>query len=103
MQGEAIRIDSLEDLRRYVHEMICQLNDLEPGRFSMTERILLRQHKPCGIYYCLHGPRNVKLTAIWETDRQTILFYGSDGQRQLRTQLVRHPVLVHRGDAQAVA
>jgi hypothetical protein len=30
----------------------------------------------------------VKLTAIWETERNTILFYGSSGERTLKTQLV---------------
>ncbi|MEM9656755.1 MAG: hypothetical protein AAF961_00205, partial [Planctomycetota bacterium] len=41
--------------------------------------------QPCGIHFCLHGPRALKLTAIWETDRNTILFYGSRGERVRRT------------------
>lgn len=94
MTGEAITIDSLRSLRDYVHRTICQQNELEVGAFMMTERILVRRGKPCGIYFCLHGPRSVKLTAIWETDHNTILFYGSDGQRQLRTQLKHHRGLV---------
>lgn len=47
----------------------------------MTERILVRGGNPCGIFFCVHGPRSVKLTAIWETERNTILFYGSAGER----------------------
>ena len=47
----------------------------------MTQRLLLRNRRPCGIYFCLHGPRNVKLTAIWETDRNSILFYANNGHR----------------------
>ncbi len=93
MHVEELSITSLERLRAYVHHTICELNDLEVGYFRMTERILVRQKKPCGIYFCLHGPRNVKLIAIWEMDQQTILFYGSDGQRQLRTRLVTTPGL----------
>lgn len=53
----------------------------------MTERILLRGGKPCGIYFCLHGPRAVKFSAIWETDGNTVLFYGSSGERFQKTQL----------------
>jgi hypothetical protein len=94
MLGEPIAIDNLQSLRDYVHRTLCEQNELEVGAFRMTERILVRQGKPCGIYFCLHGPRSVKLTAIWETDRHTILFYGSDGQRQLRTRLVPHHNLV---------
>jgi hypothetical protein len=53
----------------------------------MTERVLLRGDKPCGIQFCLHGPRATKFTAIWETDRNQVLFYGSRGERFLKTQL----------------
>ena len=60
----------------------------------MTERILLRSGAPCGIYFCLHGPRSVKFTAIWETDRNTILFYNSNGERFHKTQLTRAPNLL---------
>lgn len=54
----------------------------------MTERILVRGGKPCGIYFCLHGPRATKFTAIWETERNQVLFYGSRGERFLKTQLL---------------
>ena len=40
-----------------------------------------------GIYFCLHGPRATKFSAIWETDRNQILFYGSGGERFQKTQL----------------
>ena len=89
MQAEAIPIQDLQSLREYVEQTICEQNELEVGAFAMTERILVRGGSPCGIYFCLHGPRSVKLTAIWETDRNTILFYGSGGERQRRTQLKR--------------
>jgi hypothetical protein len=32
--------------------------------------------------FCLHGPRSVKLTAVWETISNTVLFYDSTGQRR---------------------
>ena len=35
---------------------------------------------PAEYHFCLHGPRAVKLSAIWETDANTILFYGSRGE-----------------------
>lgn len=59
----------------------------------MTERILVRGGKPCGMYFCLHGPRATKFTAIWETDRNQVLFYGSRGERFLKIQLLEAPVL----------
>lgn len=85
---------NLGQLRQYVHHTLCQHNDLEIGAFNVTERVLVRSGNPCGIFFCLHGPRSVKLTAIWESERNTILFYGSDGQRQQKTQLTAAPELV---------
>jgi hypothetical protein len=93
MSAQNLHIDNLNELRNYVHNTICQQNELQVGAFTITERVLVRGHRPCGIFFCLHGPRSVKLTAIWETDRNTILFYSSSGERVGRTQLVQSPVL----------
>jgi hypothetical protein len=85
--ADSYAIQDLYDLRKYVHDTLCEQNELVSGAFAMTERVLIRGQKPCGMYFCLHGPRSVKLTAIWETDRNTILFYGSNGERLQKTQL----------------
>ena len=88
-----MRILDLDGLRKYVHDTICDFNELESNVFEITERILIRRGNPCGIFFCLHGPRSVKLTAIWETDRNKILFYGSAGQRLHITSLAHAPDL----------
>src|SRR5437868_15104822 len=93
MSALPLQIDNLAELRTYIHETICQQNELQVGAFDITERILVRGRKACGIFFCLHGPRSVKLTAIWETDRNTVLFYSSSGERVLKTQLVQPPML----------
>lgn len=93
MSAQPLQIDNLHELRTYVHHTICDQNELEPGAFAVTERILVRGRRPCGIFFCLHGPRSVKLTAIWETDRNTILFYSSSGERVGKAQLVQAPQL----------
>jgi hypothetical protein len=81
------RLNNLETLRTYVNKILCQHDELELDAFRMTERLLVRSGKPCGIFFCLHGPRSVKVTAIWETERNTILFYSSTGARFHRTRL----------------
>ena len=93
MSADTLEIRDLDDLRNFVHLTLCEQNQLEKGAFDITERILVRGQRPCGIFFCLHGPRSVKLTAIWETQRNTILFYGSSGERILKTQLVPAPKL----------
>lgn len=80
-------IKNLNDLRELVNTTLCDRNELERDAFPLTERLLVRAGKPCGVFFCLHGPRAVKFTAIWETDRNTILFYDSTGERFHRIQL----------------
>jgi len=88
-------VHSLDELRLLINEVLCDHSQLEVGAFPMTDRILLRGHKPCGMIFCLHGPRSVKYTAIWETDRNRILFYGCDGERFREVQLADGPRLEH--------
>ncbi len=87
------QIESMEDLREYVNTTLCNNSQLQMGAFRMTERILVRGGEPCGMFFCLHGPRETKFTAIWETDRNQVLFYGSRGERFLKIQLLEAPVL----------
>lgn len=84
-------IDNLEQLRQYVQLTLCEHEQLEPGAFPLTERVLVRGGRPCAIFYCLHGPRAVKFSAIWETDANTVLFYGCDGQRFHKARLLEAP------------
>ena len=86
-------IQTLDELRDYINAILCQHNQLEIGAFPLTERILIRADRPCGIYFCLHGPRAVKFSAIWETQRNTVLFYGSTGERFFKVQLEEAPRL----------
>ncbi|MCO6455070.1 MAG: hypothetical protein J5I93_07195 [Pirellulaceae bacterium] len=81
------QFEDLEQMREYVEETICAQNELEVGVFPISERVLLRGGAPCGIYFCLFGPREVRLSAIWDTQRNTVLFYGSSGDRLATVQL----------------
>ena len=92
-------IHDFEDIRQYITETLSNIELLRPESSQLTERILTRSGQPCGVYFCLHGPRAVRLSAIWETDANTILFYGSRGERVQKTRLVEAPVL----DVQAIS
>lgn len=87
------QLDNLDDLREYVSVTLCEYYQLQTGAYRMTERVLLRAGKPCGIYFCLQGPRMTRFSAIWETDRNRILFYGAGGERFQKTQLIEAPRL----------
>ncbi len=87
------QIDNLNDLREFINATLSEYYQLQSGAFQMTEQLLIRAGKPCGIYFCLSGPRAVRFSAIWETDRNQILFYGPQGERFLKTQLLEAPLL----------
>ena len=91
MPTEILRLDDLHAIRRYVNETLCEKDQLEADIFPLDERILVRSGAPCGVYFVLRGPRSLCLTAIWETDSNTILFYGSRGERFRKTQLIAAP------------
>jgi hypothetical protein len=82
---------SRSDLREFVYATLCEIFQLQIGAFPITEKVLNRAGKPCGIYFCLQGPRAVRFTAIWETERNQVLFYGPSGERILKRQLIEGP------------
>jgi hypothetical protein len=91
MPTELQRLKDFHSIRDYVNQTLCNKDRLETNHFPLLERVLVRGGRPCGILFCLHGPRSLCLTAIWETDSNTILFYGSRGERFGRTQLIAPP------------
>jgi hypothetical protein len=86
-------IDNLNELREYVYATLCEIFQLQIGAFPMAEKVLNRAGKPCGVYFCLHGPRAVRFTAIWESDRNQVLFYSPSGERIQKSQLLDGPQL----------
>jgi hypothetical protein len=91
MPTDSQRLDDLHAIRSYVNQTLCEQDQLEANLFPLYERILVRGKAPCGMYFYLYGPRSLCLTAIWETDGNTILFYGSRGERFRKTQLIAPP------------
>jgi hypothetical protein len=42
--------------------------------------------------FCVHGPRAVNFTAIWEKQKNRVFFYGPRGERYRQTTLDDSPV-----------
>jgi len=87
MSENSVHLNSAEEICRFVAETLGSLESLMPNQFRLSQSLLYRAGQPCGVYFCLHGPRALRLTAIWETEQNTIMFYGSSGKRVHRTQL----------------
>jgi hypothetical protein len=86
--------NNLHQIRTYIYNSICEHEQLEVGVYSMTENLLKRRQSPCGICFCLHGPRNVKFTAIWDLEANTLLFYGANGERLRKISLSHDATLI---------
>ena len=95
MIGVTPRQMDFSTLCNRIEHRLCELGYLEPNQFPVTQRDVVRGGKRVGVYFCLHGPRSVKLTAICDFVKNTVIFYGSDG---LRRDSMR--VAVHRTTAQ---
>ena len=53
----------------------------------MTEVELRRGEQLCGIQFTLHGPRSVKLSAVWDSRKNEVLMYDAVGKRFSRIRL----------------
>ena len=90
-------IRTLENLRDFVHNTLCDKENLLAEITSMTQRELSRRGRQCGLQFALQGPRSVRLGAIWESDHNQIYFYDTRGIRYLKVQLP------HRVESEALA
>ena len=82
MIGISLQSFDLTRMRQQVESKLCELGSLEPQQFPLTQREVVRRGKTCALYFCLHGPRSVKLTAIADLKSRSLVFYGSDGVRR---------------------
>jgi hypothetical protein len=93
MAESQVRLQTIDEVCQFVSDTLSRYETLQPDRLQLTLHLLNRSGKPCGIFFRLHGPRAVRLTAIWETDSNTILFYGSRGERIERIKLAAAPLI----------
>lgn len=82
-----VALFSLEELRDYVHRTLCRRENLLPEQSPLSELPLSRGDKACGIQFIVHGPRAVRLSAIWASDLNVVYLYDSCGERYLKVPL----------------
>lgn len=82
MEGlQQVEAASFEAVRNFIRDELCEKNQLERDAFEMAQRVLTRNGQPCGFFFCIYGPRSVRLTAVWDLNRGSIFFYDSLGRR----------------------
>ena len=87
MQNLADAVRTLDDLRAYVDRILCEKENLLADQFEMIESKLTRGSRDCGLQFTLHGPRSVRLTAIWESGQNFVYFYDAGGERYATVRL----------------
>ena len=97
MIGFPSQIVSFDQLCQLVEKRLCGIGQLEEGQFPMTRREVSRGGEVCGIYFCIHGPRSVKLTAVYDCLQKSMIYYGTDGVRRTQESInVKLPSLLQR-------
>lgn len=76
-----------EDVRQFIQQKLCEKENLVLNQFPVSETVLHKRGQICGIQYVLHGPRSVKLGAVWACDTNMIYLYDAAGQRYEKLQL----------------
>ncbi|MEY3227571.1 MAG: hypothetical protein RLZZ536_2190 [Planctomycetota bacterium] len=80
-------IRTFEQLRHFVHVHLCRRENLLEYQFPMTELEIQQGGRRCGVQFLLHGPRSVRLAAVWAESVNELLFYDATGHRFNRIQL----------------
>lgn len=87
MAAGADSISTISELRDFVHLTLCANENLVEDQFQLRERDLTKLGKPCGLQFSIFGPRQVRLSAVWASDRNVLYFYDARGVRYLKVQL----------------
>lgn len=85
----ANEVTTIDQLRAFVHHALCEKEHLLAEQFTLTEMELQRRGRRCGLQFCLHGPRSVRLGAVWAEDRNVLYLYDAAGRRYAKVDLPR--------------
>lgn len=86
---ELAAVQTLDDLRAFVHRVLCDRENILAEQFGLVEIPLKRGGQPCGLEFRVHGPRSIRLGAIWTAEYNTLYFYDTRGERFLKLQLTQ--------------
>lgn len=78
-------------VRTFTQQVLCARGEFEPDAFLLTEQFLHQGGELRAVMFHLHGPRAVKMSAIWDMRRDAVLFYDCTGERFHEATLIRAP------------
>ena len=57
---EVASLPSFDDLSRHVKGRLCLHDQLDPEQTPLTQSVVMRSGRPCGLFFQIQGPRRVK-------------------------------------------
>lgn len=94
MDATPLSLPTLDKLREHVLHVLCAHDRLDPQQTPLHEAVITRSGKPCGLFFKVEGPRQLKIHAVWTSAERRILFYDAGGVRFKESCLRRSPSLV---------
>lgn len=88
-----LSLRSIDELTSFVHQKICEFDNLDPVECPLHHADILRGGRPCGLLFQVKGPRMLKCHAVWVAAEKRILFYNSSGERVAEMPLKNAPRL----------
>ncbi|WP_197439889.1 hypothetical protein [Calycomorphotria hydatis] len=76
-----------EELTIYVNRLLCERENLLEDQFPLAVSELTQGGELCGLQFALHGPRELRLGAIWDANHNVLLCYDARGERFRKEQL----------------
>src|SRR5436309_8484575 len=87
MAANYASLPTLDALRQHVLETLCRHDHLDPEQTPFFQGLVTRKGRPCGLFFQVQGPRQVRTYALWAEEENRILFYDGTGQRFAETRL----------------
>jgi hypothetical protein len=84
-------LPTFDELRQHVLETLCARDKLDPAQTPLTQSLIMRRGKPCGLFFQVKGPRLLNTYALWAGEENRILFYDSTGARFAECRLCEAP------------
>ncbi len=91
LEPTVVALSSLEELQQHVRETLCAHDKLDLEQTPFFQGLVTRSGRPCGLFFQVQGPRQLRLYALWTGEENRILFYDTTGQRYAETRLSDAP------------
>lgn len=91
LAATVIALPTLTELQQHVQQTLCERDHLDPELTPIFQGLVTRSGRPCGLFFQVQGPRQMRLYALWTSEENRILFYDNTGQRFAETRLCDAP------------